>query len=121
MRKKEDKYDFIKSIFSGHPEQIKYTITLLEKEGYPYLYKNIGLIADFNIQKVSYLLNQYKDNNQAKSLLAMLAMFDYIDYELLYLLIEDDKNYSELIEEFIANSICNELGANKESIKLNSE
>ncbi len=115
----EDKYDFIKSIFSGHPEQIKYTITLLEKEGYPYLYKNIGLIADFNIQKVSYLLNQYKDNNQAKSLLAMLAMFDYIDYELLYLLIEDDKNYSELIEEFIANSICNELGANKESIKLN--
>ena len=115
----EEEYEFIVNLLYGHPEQILETVKLLKLEGFHYIKMNPHVIVDFNIQKMSFLLNKYKENENAKTLLAMLSKFDFIDYELLYNLIGENKEYTELIKQFVAESICNEIGANRETIKLN--
>lgn len=112
-------YSLIRNLLYGHPEQILYAIDLLRLEGYQYICDDPHLLVDFNFQKMSYLLAKYKDNEIAKSLLAMLSKFDFIDYELLNELIGGNQTYVNLMHQFISESICNEIGSNRETIKLN--
>lgn len=115
----QDEYILIRNLLYGHPEQILYVIELLKLEGFQYISNDPHLIVDFNLQKMSHLLFKYKENDDAKSLLAILAKFDFIDYEFLNSLIGNNDNYIKLINQFISESICNEIGANKQILKLN--
>jgi hypothetical protein len=116
---KEDEFNKLLPLLVGHPEQVKYAIELIKYEGFTYLYDNSYLIPDFNQNRISHLLNQYKDNEKAKSLLAYLAQFDFLDFELLQEFIDNDRDYTLLVNNFISESICNQIGSNKEMIKMN--
>jgi len=116
----ENEFKTIKDLLVGHPEQIMYAVDMIDYDGYENLYDNTYLLADFTFQRVSHLINSYKENPKAKSLLAMLSKFDFIDYELLNEIIGDDEQYKELIVEFISISVLDQIGFNKESLRMNN-
>ncbi|QDY45792.1 hypothetical protein FK545_11260 [Planococcus glaciei] len=61
-----------------------------------------------------------KKKKKAKELLALISLFDFISNKQLFELIDNNSEYNDLIEEFLATGICENLGSNKEYLCLNS-
>ena len=112
----EKQFNNLLPLLNGHPEQVLYLSKLLELDGYKNVFDNSYKIVEFNTDKLSYILNKYKENDKAKNLLVFLSNFDFIDYELFYTLLEN--KYNDILKDFIIEHICYEIGANKEYITL---
>lgn len=111
---------YISTFFTGLPDEVLYTADFIKKEGLNYVKRNTDIISDYSDSKVSRLILEYEDNNDAKGLLALIAMFDFISYSFLYEIINNRTEYSGLVEEFLTLGICENLGSNGEYICLNS-
>lgn len=66
------------------------------------------------------MVSKYDKNEKAYNLLALIATFDFISYSMLFEIIKNSDEYNFLIEEFITNGICENLGINGEYLCLNS-
>ncbi|MCW9705477.1 TIR domain-containing protein [Fodinibius salsisoli] len=115
---REDLNIFLERL-TGFPEQIFFAADLIAEEGKRYAKEHINLISDYSSEKVSTIISKYEDNDEALELLRLLAEFDFVSYEFLFQLLDNEKNYTELINEFINIAICENLGRGKEYIRLN--
>ena len=114
----EEEFSNLLGLLQGHPEQVLYLVKLLELEGYRKVMEHSYKIVEFNSNRVAYLLEKYSNNIKAKNLLVLLSNFEIIDYQSLKEILNNDINYNKLINEFIVDHLCYELGSNKEYITL---
>lgn len=114
-----DDIKYISSFFSGLPREILYTADYIAHHNVADLKRNTGIITDFSDNQVSRLISQYEDNTYAKNMLALISTFDFISYSLLYKVTKEKSQYIELVEEFLARGICENLGSDGEYICLN--
>ncbi|WP_052144872.1 toll/interleukin-1 receptor domain-containing protein [Halalkalibacter okhensis] len=111
---------YVTTFFSGLPKEIIYTADYIKHNNIQDIKRDTSIITDFSDGKVSRLVSQYDKNANAHNLLALIATFDFISYSMLSELFNDSEEYKMLIEDFITNGICENLGINGEYICLNS-
>ena len=114
-----DNLKFFAGLQTGFPEQVFYTISLIKDRGLKYIEDNTYLIVDFNSERVNYLLSKYEDDENAMNFLHLLSSYDYISYDYIFEIVEDNEYYKNLLLEFINCAICEHLGANKEYLRVN--
>ncbi|MBC8415505.1 MAG: hypothetical protein H8E11_03655, partial [Candidatus Cloacimonetes bacterium] len=115
---KREQLKIISSLLSGFPEQVFYVAELIKDMGIKKTLDNSYLIREYNFDKVIPILDKYKQNKETMEFLQLLASFDFIGYDLIFEIAEEDF-YKDLLQEFIARAICEHLGATKEYIRLN--
>lgn len=112
--------NYISSFFSGLPEEIIYTCDVIKENGVGYIKGKTELISDYSDRKVSRIISIYEDNEEAKSLLSLIALFDFVSSDMLKDIIGEDAKYLELLNDFFAQGICDNIGSNGEYLVLNS-
>ncbi|MFK4880683.1 TIR domain-containing protein [Lactococcus petauri] len=115
-----DDMKYLSDLFSGLPNEIIYTCSVIEENGIDYVKQHTELITDYADKKVSEIIIKYDKDLNAKALLALLALFDFVSYELLYNIIGKNTKYDELLKEFFAQGMYENIGSNGEYIVLNT-
>lgn len=118
-----DKLNFISELLSGLPEQVYYAINKLITLGWDKFKKESYSIAKFNIQKAEVLLEDFKDKSTEMGFLALLCQFDSIGVNyLLSIVCDNDEQkieYSEYLDRFLLQGICETVGSLQEYIRVN--
>lgn len=104
---------------TGYPAQIYYAVDLIKHKGYPYLQKRYNLLADYNSQEVSLLLEKYKDNSTVSNILALLSRYDAISINMLYEILSVTPGYDEVYDTLFQESFFELEGVNGEYVRLN--
>lgn len=110
--------DFFVGLLNGFPEHVFYTVSLIKDRGITNVKNNSDLIVDYNDDKVTSILEQYS-NQETREFLYLLSTFDFISYDMIFEVVEENKFYKKLLEEFIAKAICENIGANSEYVRVN--
>lgn len=107
------------NLLYGYPEQIYFTVDLLKDYGIERVKNESYLIVEYNTEKVTQVLMKYEKNKEEMDLLYLLANFDFINYDFLFEIIGEHEIFRKLISDFLARAICENLGSNREYIRLN--
>ena len=110
---------FISDLLYGYPEQVFLAVNIIKTRGIKYLKDNSYLLVDYNSQKVSTILINFKDDSKSMEFLYLLSEFDYIGYDFIFDIVEDEEYYSNKLEEFINIGICENVGTTGEYIRVN--
>jgi hypothetical protein len=113
-----DDFNFFSNLLSGYPGQIFYAVDLIKDLGIKIATKSPHLISEFNSTKAQRLLEKYEKDPNKIDFLYFLSEFDFISYEFIFEIVEEDKYY-RIIDELIASAVCEILGANGEYIRVN--
>ena len=111
--------DEIGKHLSGYPEQIYYAIELIKNKGYPYLKRNFELLAGYNEQEVSSLLEKYKTTPEVFEILALIGKYDAISISMLYDVLSETPPYIDIYESLFQESFFELEGVNGEYVRLN--
>lgn len=106
-------------ILNGYPEQVFFTVDLIKERGLLYTRNHTELIVDYTTEKVQILLGEYADDEKALDLLYLLSRFEFVSYEVLFDILNENEDYFHLLEKFISKAICGTSGANNEYIRVN--
>ena len=114
-----DDLTFFSNLFTGYPKQIYYTIDLIKEEGIfnAKKNKNIEAIRDFSNIQAQKLLENYTQSEL--QFIHFLSEFDFISYSLIFEIVNENERFHNLIAGLISSSICENIGANKEFVKMN--
>ena len=116
----EDDLKFFGGLLQGYPEQIFHAVNLINDIGLSKAKKDSYLVVEFNSEKVWKLMSEYESNEQVLDFLRLLADFDFISYELIFKIVDQQNNfYQKLLDKLLSSAICEYLGANGEYIRLN--
>lgn len=112
-------FNFISDLLKGYPEQIFFTVDLIKEQGIIFVKSNSYLIIEYNSEKVNHVIEIYESDNITMEFLKFLSEFEFISYNYIFEIVGEDSKFLKLIEEFLSKSICEQLGANKEYIRVN--
>ena len=114
-----DDFKTILDLLTGYPEQVYYAVFLIKKNGIIWVKENLHLIVEFSKEKVLTILNDIEEEKDMKELLVLLCNFDYIGYDFILEVVDDQEICKKHLLDFINRSICEYVGTNKEYIKVN--
>jgi hypothetical protein len=110
----------IAEIFTGFPDQIKYAVDYIKKEGCNRLINNLSELVDYNTEMVSNTLIIYEKDEIAMNLLVLFSHYEVIGYSFLEQLFNGLSDLQKkLLSEFANNFIIEFYGATGEYIRLN--
>lgn len=117
-----DEQQFFLSLLTGYPEQIIFAVDQIKNEGIFNAKKKSNLIKDYAANKAAIVFNAYQDNKKMQDFIIFLSKFEFISYEVLFDLINDEfeDKYQIMLEDLITNSICENIGKASEYIRLNA-
>ncbi len=105
---------------NGFPKQVHFAVDTIRSNGLPYLSRNnYALLDDFNTQEVSYLLEEYKDDEKVFSLLALLSKYDAISVNMLQEILKETPEYIDTYNLLFQKSFFELEGVNGEYVRLN--
>ena len=111
--------DDISQHLSGYPAQVHYAVDIIKNQGFPFLQRNYKLLADYNKQEVSSLLEKYRGRSDVFEILALISQYDAISITMLYEILSVTDGYSETYENLYQESFFELEGVNGEYIRLN--
>ncbi len=114
-----DDFDFFSNLLKGYPEQVYFTVDLIKDCGIIWVKNNSYQIVEFNSEKVTHLLSKYEEDQKSINFLYLLSQFDFISYNFIFEIVGENDFYKNLLNELFASAICENLGANKEYVRLN--
>lgn len=114
-----DQLESISHNLTGYPAQVHYAVDIIKHNGYPFLYRNIKLLSDYNQQEVSLLLKKYPDNSKELEVLALIAKYDAISVTMLYEILDITPGYIQCYENLYQESLFELEGVNREYVRLN--
>jgi tetratricopeptide (TPR) repeat protein len=97
---------------------VRFAVDLIKEYGINAAKKDTHLITEFNSDKAAIILNRMRIDEKATDFLYLLSEFEFISLDSLFSIVSED-DYSGLLNEFIASSICDFIGIEKEYIRLN--
>ena len=116
----DDDLRFFGDLLQGYPEQIFYTVHLINDIGLSKAKNDSYLVVEFNSEKVWQLMSKYESNEQVLDFLRLLADFDFISYELIFKIVDKQNDfYQKLLNKLLSSAVCEYLGANGEYVRLN--
>lgn len=117
---KNEDINKICELFTGFPEQIDYTVSIIKEAGLEYLLSNMNEIIDYNTEKISKIIKNYDTNNLAKQVLALLSETEFISINFIEkILIDDFESAKSILTELSNELIIEYVGSTKEYIRLN--
>lgn len=109
----------ILSILNGVPAQTHYAVEFIHDFGITEAKKNKQDIIDFGETQVFYLIESIRSKGNFEfDFLVLLSNFEYVSYEVLYSIIEDEDKVNNTLEDFYIAGVFDLVGANKEYIKI---
>ncbi|WP_276976821.1 TIR domain-containing protein [Flavobacterium filum] len=116
----QEDFKLISDQFSGFPEQIIYTTSLLMHEGKEHVIKNPHEIIEYNTEKVARLVRSFTNNELALQILKILSESEFLSFNVLEDIIQDDFNEArEIITQFSNEFIVEYVGSTREFLRLN--
>ena len=104
---------------TGFPDEVYFAVDLAKREGIERIKYRGEIFRDFSASKITYILEEYKENKEALQVCKLLSMFGFVSISTIYNLLQD-KNYIEYIEDFIARGICSLIGTSSEYLIMNT-
>jgi hypothetical protein len=114
-----DDFAFFSGLLSGYPGQIFYAVDLIKNDGVNQTKRNSTLIGEFSSTKAQRLLERYENDLKKMDFLYLLSEFNFISYDFLFEIVEENEGYYRIIDDLLASAVCELLGANGEYIRLN--
>lgn len=113
-------FNTISDQFSGFPDQIIYTTSLLIHEGKEHVISNPHEIIEYNTEKVARLVRKFSENSLALQVLKILSESEFYSLNVLEdILREDFSNARDIISQFSNEFIIEYVGNTREYIRLN--
>ncbi|WP_020603046.1 TIR domain-containing protein [Spirosoma spitsbergense] len=112
---------FFQPILKGFPEQVMFTADLINEAGLNYAKNNTNLISDYQRERMSKIFKEILEDKLSQNLLSVLTDFDFISYDLLFDILEKDKQeqYENKINLYMGQSVIETMGISKEYLRLN--
>ena len=114
-----DNLESISQHLTGYPAQIYYAISLIKKNGFPYLSRNFKSLTDYSEQEVSSMLEKYRDDQRVFNIVNLISKYDAISLHMLYEILETTPGYVDVYELLYQASFFELEGVNGEYIRLN--
>jgi tetratricopeptide (TPR) repeat protein len=111
-------FKFFIGLFQGFPDQLRFTCELLKDLGISETKKRSHEITEYNSDKAATILSKYAESDEILDLLYLLSKFEFISFDFLFSLIEEAR-YIPLIEQLLAESVCDYVGVEREFLRLN--
>ena len=111
-------YNLFCEQFYGFPDQILFCLDLIGRCGIKKAKNDIYQITEFNSDKAAILLRNYENKEDCLEVVRLLAQFEFISKDFLYDIV-DEEIYAPLIDQLVAENICEYIGAEAEFIRLN--
>ncbi|MBC3540772.1 TIR domain-containing protein [Rufibacter sediminis] len=116
----QEDFKIISNQFSGFPEQIIYTSSLLIHEGKDYVINNPHEVIEYNTEKVAKIIRNHESNQLALQILKILSESEFLSFNILESILKEDFNDAKsLITQFSNEFIIEYLGNTKEYLRLN--
>ncbi len=116
----QEDFKIISDQFSGFPEQIIYTTSLLMHEGKEYVITHPHEIIEYNTEKVARLVRSFTNNQLALQILKILSESEFLSFNVLEdILQEDFKEARDIISQFSNEFIIEYVGNTREFLRLN--
>lgn len=117
---KKEEFDFFCGLFQGFPDQIQFTCNLIQDHGVGGAAKRSDQVAEFSVDKAAAILARYgeRDKEELIDFLYLLSRFEFISFDFLYSIVEGAE-YASLVDELLADSVCDYVGADRDFIRLN--
>ena len=109
---------FFSDILTGYPQQVFFAIDQIKEQGIFKAKGNSHQIQQFASDKAKIVFDLYKNNEEIQEFILLLAKFEFISYEVLFNIVEENK-YIKILENLITNSICEHVGKASEYIRIN--
>lgn len=114
-----DELPFFVDILTGYPEQALFAVEQIKELGIHKAKKDSHLIREYASDKARIVLDKYKDDVKKVEFISFLSKFEFITYEILFSIVDEDE-YSEMLNELISSSICETFGKTSEYIRINN-
>lgn len=116
----QEDFKVISNQFSGFPEQIIYTASLILSEGKQYVLDNPHEIVDYNSEHVAKLIKNYEQNELALQVLKIFSDTEFLSFNVLEdILKEDFESAKDIITQLSHEFIIEYIGNIKEFPRLN--
>jgi hypothetical protein len=110
---------FFKEYLTGLPEQVFFTVGLVQQYGLPRAKNMTRLIIDFNSQRIIDILDKYDKQGKELSIISFISQFDCISFDLLFNVLKENAIEERILNTLIEHSICEVFGKNGEFIRIN--
>lgn len=115
-----DDFRIISDQFTGYPEQIYYTLSLIKQEGVKYATDHLSEIIEYNTEKVAKIIRDFESNTLALQILKILSESEFLSLNILEEILSDDFQCSKpIITDFCNNFVIEFIGNTKEFLRLN--
>ncbi|CAX61490.1 Putative TPR repeat-containing protein [Erwinia billingiae Eb661] len=111
-------FNNICDLLTGLPEQVKFAIELIKDKSIIPFENKFPMLSDFNNDKASIQLQRYVKNETVLDFVRLLAQFEVITLDFIFSIIDRDECLP-ILEELIAESICELVGSDGEMVRLN--
>jgi hypothetical protein len=113
-------FNVIADQFTGFPEQVIYSTTLLIHEGKDYVLDNLNEIVDYNSTKVARIVKNFENDSLALQILKIFSESEFLSLSLLENILADDfLRAKSIISQFSNEFIIEYIGSTKEFLRLN--
>lgn len=113
-----DELGFFSDILTGYPEQVIYAVDMIAESSVFEAKKNSHLIQEYATDKAKLVIDSLKNNQQALNFLYFLSKFEFISFDFLFEL-TDEETYFPILSDFLLSSVCERLGASGDYIRVN--
>ncbi|MFW1710532.1 TIR domain-containing protein [Vibrio parahaemolyticus] len=113
-----DDLRFFSDLLTGYPEQVLFAVDSICDSSLFSAKKHSHLIREYADDKARVIIESFHDDDQKLSYLYFLSKFEFISYEFLFTLVDEEVFYP-ITQTFINLSICDQLGVNNDYIRVN--
>lgn len=106
--------------FSGFPGQILYCVDSIKEKGLGTVMNNLDRYLYIMDGSIRPIVNHFFKDEKSKRILVLLSKFEYISYDALYKIVDDEPMLTTTLEEMFSMSIVENIGSFGQYIKLNS-
>lgn len=110
---------FFSELLTGLPEQVFYAVDLIKHENIFNAKRKSHTIQEYASEKAKIIISDLESDNDSLDLLYLLCKFEFISYDFLFNIIDENEYYSKL-ESFLHKSICEKIGYNGDYIRVNN-
>jgi tetratricopeptide (TPR) repeat protein len=113
-----DDLSFFSDLLTGYPEQIIYAVDMIAESSVYEAKRNSHLIQEYATDKAKLVVDSLKNDQQSLNFLYFLCKFEFISFEFLFEIAEEEI-YFPILSEFLLKSVCERLGASGDYIRVN--
>ena len=111
--------DWIWGLLKGYPDQVFFAVDMIKADGLESVKQNSHDIIEFSKNRAAVVLRRYETDQTIIDFLRFLAGFEFISYKLIHDVVDNKKLTTVVLRRFISESICEEIGAMREYIRVN--